>query len=1193
MKAYTKDVIQTIIKGKKRFLALMVIAALGVCMMSGLKAACDDLRFTADEFFDEQNLFDIMVVSTMGLKDTDVEILKRIGGVEDVEGAYSETVFTQVEGQTKQAVVNVLSQRDINVPYVLDGDMPLRPDEILVTQKYINETGKQVGDTIVIEEKIEEKEEDASDEVETEEEEKSPFELELEKEYDEEERKERDEDDYKVEVEEEEEEPNFLATTYTISGVVIDATDINSAEGAVAFRSQSSTDYTFFVLPSAISSDIYTAVYLTIDGTDELQCYSDEYEARVDEIVTVIEEEIKADREAVRYAEVTKEAYEKVDDAESEMNDKFAEAEEEIIDAKYDIEDGWSEYLSGKGDIAEAEYELAKAERELRKAERELSKVEKDLEKGEAQLSDGWVQLVAGEEALAETEKTLNESESALNQAEADLPAQFNTTRAILEGEIVSTQMDIRQIDMDIATVTTERDALANRKAQIESDGVIDETETIEYVSLQTELPMKEAELVELQTQKSTLENQVNTYQTTLNDLDQQEANARQQIANGRQEIINGRAELETKKQEIFYNRLQLTSAQGELEEGRKEIEDGWQEIEDGWQEIEDGYADLAEGKKELESGKAQFEDGKKEYEDSVAEYEEKKADAIEKISDARKEIEDLKMTEWYVSTRTALSGYSNIKTDAQCIESIGNAFPILFMVVAILISLTTVSRMVEEDRGLIGTYKALGFTDNEIRRKYMVYALLAGLLGGALGDFLGFVVLPEIIFTVFGVMYQLPEYYLYFDWWSGIGGILFFIVGIMGAAFVSCSSALAVSPAMLMRPKAPKNGSRVLLERVTPVWSRLSFLNKVTARNLFRYKKRLFMTLFGIAGCTSILLAGFTIKDTVMELMPLQYEKTMQFDIMIVADDNEQLLEYLDNTDVRAYINPMISNVKVIGADGREESVTMIVVPNDASLRGYMYLEDKHGNKVNLQDGMILSTINVSEVLKYEAGDTVTIQNMDLENAEVEISDIVMNYLGNYIYMTENTYEEYYDEFEANGAFVMLNKNVKDHEAYAKDLSLKDGILSSISTVGFQSNFDSVFRIINLVVTIVITLAAALAFVVLFTLSTTNISERERELATIKVLGFFDREVHAYVNKETIILTTLGMILGMPLGKGFGIWLMSILKMPAIYFADHLFPISYLYAAVITIIFAIIVNTITDKSLDKINPVEALKSIE
>lgn len=1202
MKAYTKDVIQTIIKGKKRFIALMIIAALGVCMMSGLKAACDDLRFTADAFFDEHNLFDIMVVSTMGLTDEDVKVLSRIEGVEDVEGTYSETVFTQVDGQTKQAAVNLLSQKDINIPYFIEGDIPLRNDEILVTQKYFNETGKTIGDTIVIQEKVEKKEEkEDADELleEKASENDSAFALDLEKEYTEEKR-EVSEDDYKIEVEEEEEEPNFLITEYTIVGCVIDATDINSAEGAVAFRSQSNTDYTFFVLPDAVKSDIYTAVYITLNNTDKMYCYSDEYEAAVEEVVTIIEEEIKVDREQVRYEDVTAEAFEKVDEAEAEMNEKFEDAEEEILDAKYEIEDGWSDLLDGKEELLDGEYDIEEGERKLQKAERDLNRAERQLDKAEKQLEDGWAELEAGElmveegeQALVEAEETLKKSEEALNEAEADLPNQFNSIRTILNAEIIDVNNEIEQANAEIVVLQAEIADLEVLKAQKEALGEDTSVEEAQIMVKQGQLDRKNANL-------ATYQEQLTTYENALNDSYQQELDAkaeiekgRQEIAAGRQEIVDGRAELETTKKQLVDGRKELEKAQKDFDNAKGSVEYGWWELENGWKELEEAYEKLADGRKELEEGQAAFADGKKEYEDSVSEYEEKKAEAIEKIADARKEIEDLKMAEWYVSTRTALSGYSNIKTDAQCIESIGNAFPILFMIVAILVSLTTVSRMVEEDRGLIGTYKALGFTDREIRRKYVVYALLAGVLGGVLGDFFGFVVLPEILFTVFDVMYQLPDYSLHFDWWSGTGGILFYVVGIVGAAIVSCSNALAVTPAMLMRPKAPKNGSRVLLERVTPVWSHLSFLNKVTARNLFRYKKRLFMTLFGIAGCTSILITGFTIKDTVLELMPLQYGKTMQYDIMLVADDNEQLLEYLDTNEVRAYINPMISNVKVSVGDGREESVTLIAVPNDVSLRGFIHLEDKMGNKVNLEDGMVLSTINVSEVLGYKDGDTITLQNMDLASADVEVTEIVMSYLGNYIYMTENTYVDYFNEYESNGAFVMLNSSVKDHEAYAKEMSLKDGILSSVSSTGFRANFDTVFRIINLVVTIVITLAAALAFVVLFTLSTTNISERERELATIKVLGFFDREVHAYVNKETIILTTLGILLGMPMGKGFGIWLMSILKMPAIYFAHTLYPISYLYSAVITIIFAFIVNSITDKSLDKINPVEALKSIE
>lgn len=1211
MKAYTKDIIKTIVKGMKRFMALALIAALGVCMTSGLKAACDDLRFTADDFFDQQNLFDIMVVSTMGLTDEDVEALSNIDGIEAVEGAYSEKVYTKVDGQTKQVMVNVLSEKDINVPYIIEGEMPMRADEILVTQKYVNETGKQVGDHISIEEDMDEDDEEEDSETDEEEnEEDSKFDLELEKEYEESELEGFDEKDYEVEVEEEEEEPNFLVTNYTIVGVVIDVTDINSQEGAVAFRANNTTDYTFFVMPGAVSSDIYTAIYITLSNTDELRCYSDKYEERVDEIVTILEEEIKADREQARYDEVTGEALDKVDDAEAEMNDKLAEAENDILDAKIEIEDGWSQYLDGKHDLADGEAELAEAERKLLKAQRELERAQRELDSAEEELEEAWDELEAGElaiegaeNALDETEKTLDETEKELDEAEAALPKQFENTRKLLKTEINSTEISIRETENEITSLKNEIKELEAEEKELlakQENETINIAEAMRLIQVQSELAEKRATLElredELENQKERLE----VYNDTLEDLDEQETaayqeidDARTEIANSRKQIADGRVEIEKNKKELEDGRKELEEAQADFDEAKQSVEDGWDELEDGWDELEDAYADLADGKAELEEGQAKFEDGKQQYEDGVSEFLDRKQEALDKIAEARQEIADLKMTEWYISTRTALSGYSNIKTDAQCIESIGNAFPILFLVVAILISLTTISRMVEEDRGLIGTYKALGFTDKEIRRKYVVYSFLACILGGALGLILGFIVLPEVVFSVFGVMYQFTDYILAFNWIYGIGSILLFIVGVVGAALISCNSELSHMPAMLMRPKAPKNGSRVLLERLTPLWSRLSFLNKVTARNLFRYKKRLFMTLFGIAGCTSILLAGFTIKDTVMQLMPLQYEETYTFDVMVVSDDNEQLLEYLDDTDVRAYINPMITTVKVINEDGREESVQLTVVPNDASLRGYINLVDRDGNKVLLEDGMVLSTINVAEVQGYDKGDTITLQNMNLDNAEVEITEIVMNYLGNSIYMTENTYNELYDDYEANGAYVMLNNSVGSHEEYADAIAKKEGILSAISIQGFEANFDNVFRIINLVVTIVITLAAALAFVVLFTLSTTNISERERELATIKVLGFFDREVHSYVNKETLILTSIGILLGMPLGKGFGIWLMAILKMPSIYFADYLAPISYVYAAVIATLFAFIVNKITDKSLDRIDPVEALKSIE
>ena len=1204
MKAYTKDIIKTIVKGKKRFMALAVITALGVCMMSGLKASCDDLRISADDFYDKQNLFDIMVVSTMGLTEEDVESLAKIEGIEEVEGAYSETVYTNVKGQTKQATVNVISEKDINVPFIIEGEMPLRKDEIVVTQKFMKDAGMQLGDSLVIQEdmddNVDEEEADDTDETSTEDE-SNRFELDLKKEYEFDEEKDEDleDEDLDIEVEEDEEEPNFLVTEYTIVGVVVDATDINSQEGAVAFRSNSSTDYTFFVRSDAVKYDIYTAVYITLIGTDELRCYTDTYEEKVDEVVTILEAEIKEDREQARYEEVTEEALEKVDDAESEVNDKLTDAENDILDAKLEIEDGWSELLDGKQELLKGENELKEAERKLQKAQRELERAERELAAAEKEIEAGWKEIESGEILIAEGEaaieegkETLELSREAFEQSKESVPDTFETTKSVMHAQIISMDVNIRRVEADIQILEKE---LADLNAT-DTSGYTEE----ELAEHQQDIADKQAELDTCNEEREVLLASRDEMQSALDNLLEEEQSVYEELAatekeleDAEQELLEAEAELEKNKKTLEDGRKELEDAQKTLDDAKKEVANGWEELEEGWDELEDAYVDIADGKAELEEGEAEFEDGKQKYEDGVKEFLDRKEEALDKIADARQEITDLKMTSWYISTRTALSGYTNVKTDAQCIESIGNAFPILFMTVAILISLTTISRMVEEDRGLIGTYKALGFTDREIRRKYSIYALLACLVGGLLGLILGFIVLPEIIFIVFGVMYQFVEYSLAFNCFYGLGSIFLFVAGIVGAAIVSCGSELRHMPAMLMRPKAPMNGSRVLLERVTPIWSKLSFLNKVTARNLFRYKKRLFMTLFGIAGCTSILLAGFTIQDTVTRLMPLQYEETFKFDIMIVSDDNDALIEYLNDNNVRAYINPMISNVKVVNEDGREESVQLIVVSNEESLRGFIQLNDRNGNTVNLEDGMVLSTINVAEVQGYEKGDTITLQNMDLLNAEVEITDIVMNYLGNAIYMTETTYEEYFDTFEANGAYVMMNKGGGSHEAYAEAMGEREHILSAISIEGFLSNFDSVFRIINMVVAIVITLAAALAFTVLFTLSTTNISERERELATIKVLGFYDREVHLYVNKETLILTTLGILIGMPLGKGFGIWLMSILKMPSIYFADYLAPISYVYAAIMAIIFAFVVNSITDKFLDKIDPVEALKSIE
>lgn len=859
-RAYRKDIIRTITHGKKRFFSILIIAALGVLVFTGLRAACVDLRQSADEFYDEQSLYDICIQSTLGLTDEDVEALGEVEGVSLAEGGYTETA--NLSGKTHESVlIKALSSSGLNEPYILEGELPKEADEIAVTRDFLNEKDLSIGDTITIEE------------------------------------------------DEDEESSAFLSgTEFTITAVVIDPANINNPEGSTAFRDTSTTDYTFFVSEEAIDSEIYTAVYLTVEEAYALNCYSDDYDELVEEVTERIENEVRDLRQEARTEEIRSQAQEEIDEA----------------------------------------------------------------------------------------QETLDES------------------------------------------------------------------------------------------------------------------------------------------------LLAMTAA---------------------------GYSEEA----------------------AAAALEE----AQEEIDEAQAEADSIEEAVWYVQDRTSLSGFTNIDSDSAAIESIGNAFPVIFLAVAILISLTTITRMVEEERGLIGTYKALGFKDYEIRRKYMVYSLSAAVLGCIVGEAGGFILLPEIIFQIFQLMYSLPYYSLSFDWLYGLIGPAIFIVGVGLAAFFACRAALRQQPAMLMRPKAPKAGSRVFLERIKCIWKRLSFLNKVTVRNLFRYKKRLFMTIIGIMGCTAILVCAFAIKDSVADLSDSQYEEVYDYDLMVVAEDCEELME--ETEDVESYISVYIDSVSIEYGDN-DESVQLIVVSDEDAkeLNTYINLTDiEDEESITLNSEGVFITRNAGEVLGFEAGEEVVLRDMALNEGEVYVEALAENYMGNNIYMTQSVYEEVFGEYEPNGALAMLSDSCTDPTALAEELSTEEEVTSATATEQLEEEFARAFTLINAVVYILIILAAALAFVVLFTLSATNISEREREIATIKVLGFYDREVHAYINKETMILTILGIIPGLILGTWFGHAMTRALDMPSIYFAVGIHPISYVYSAGFAIIFAILVQFITNRTLNAVDPVEALKSVE
>jgi len=991
LKAYTKDIFRNISKGKKRFFAIMIITILGVTMFSGLKASCVDLRKSADAFFDESNLHDIQILSTLGLTDEDVSVLSKLDGVKLAEGGYNETV-TAREGDVEINVnITKISDHDLDKACLLEGRMPENKGETAVTNKLLDLLSLKIGDKLNLS---------------------------------------LDEDS------------NITSDSFEIVGVVIDPTDVDNPETASGYRGDSSAATRAFVTADSIDSEVdyYTFVNLIVDGAKEEFCYSNGYTSLTRAVITDIEDNLQSLRENARHDEI-------VDDATSEYEKAKKEAEDELNDALAELNDAQKEIDDAKAELADAFNTLTQNEADIENGLKEIADKKAELNDNLAQVRDGIAQVEAG-----------------IAQAKAY-------------------GMDTSGLEMQLA------------------------------------------------------------------DLKTNEA----MILTGLDEIALNEAKLES---------------------GKAEIESGWNDYYKGLEDLKDGEAELADG---------------------WAEYNDGKAEADKELADAKKEIDDIDEAVWYVQERTALSGYNNIQTDADSIEVIGTVFPVIFFVVAILISLTTITRMVDEDRGLIGTYKAIGFTDREIRRKFILYSAMAGIIGAVIGTILAYIVFPIFLSSVFGIMYLLPDFILTFVPTYGFGGPIVFAGGIVLATVLACRSELSKMPATLMRPKTPKAGSRVLLERIPAIWSRMSFLNKVTARNLFRYKKRMLMTILGIAGCTALLLFGFAIRDSVTDLVPRQYEETFKYDALMVgtSDDNEKLLSYIEDEDVDSYVNFLMTQAKLKGESGEEISVQIVAVPDKEEFDEYVGMKDRNLEDLSLEDDEIFVTQNASVIVGFEEGEEVNLQLLDMKDADLEVNHIIKNYLGNYVYMTKETYEKHFGEYKANAFYINLSDSVENHAEWAKSMDKNEGVISCSSVQGMKDDFSQAFIILNLVVYVVIGMSAALAFVVLFTLSTTNISERERELATIKVLGFYDGEVHAYVNKETIILTLIGIAIGMPLGKFFGSTITSVLLLPSIYFESSLHVVSFLLSAVLSFVFAIAVNFITDRSLNKIDPIEALKSVE
>lgn len=927
----------------------------------------------------------------------------------------------------------------------------------------------------------------------------------------------------------------------------------------------------FLLVPAkTFALDVFTEAYVQVEGAENLIAYTEEYDKKIETVLDRIEE-ITGERGRIRKQEIVDDAQAEIDDAKAELEEGKLKAQEELDDAKAQIDDGEAKLTEAKQQIADGKSQISSAKTTLNSKDDELTEAKTKYSSGLKKWQEGTEAYEAG---LAQFEAAKPEALEEIAKGEAGLEAyrkQLDEAKKGAQGKLKELEGQLAYI-MSLEPGPEDEDYEELHQKWEEQYGA-----SIEQL---------ETGISEVNKELETLETQEQDYQSKLTALN----NSKAELAAKEQQLADTKAALDSSKQ-------QLSDAYSQIESGKGQLASGWAQIDEKEQELASGEAEIAENETTLEDAKAEYEEGKKEAEDEIADGEAKIADAEEELA----EIEDPK---WYVYDRSNLPEHDGYGENADRMRAIGKVFPVIFFLVAALISLTSMTRMVEEQRTQIGTMKALGYSKWAIVSKYLSYALLATAGGSIIGVLIGEKVLPFIIIYAYGIMYQhIPEILVPYDWAYAIEASIAAVACTMFATVFSCYRELGEQPAALMRPPAPKIGKRVLLEYVGVIWKRLNFTWKSTIRNLMRYKKRFFMTIFGIGGCMALMLVGYGIRDSVFEIADIQYTEIQTYDGNLILkenlseDEHQELTDSLEqNQDIARFMDAYMKNL-VLTKDGHERETYVMVLGQPKDSEKYVHFHDRKTKEAYelSDDGAIISE-KTAKLLNAKVGDTISIKDENEGNKEIVIQNICENYMGHYLYMTPKYYEKVYGEKpEYNTVLFSVQDSYtrEQMEEAGEKILARDEVLSLSYMKDIEKRLNDMLKSLNLVIIVLIVSAGMLAFVVLYNLNTINIAERKRELATLRVLGFYNPEVAAYVYRENILLTLIGTIVGAGLGKILHLFIIETVEVPAAMFGRIINLPSYIYSFLFTILFSMIVNGVMYFKLRKIDMVESLKSIE
>lgn len=1129
--ALLKSSIREIKNSPGRFFSILGIIFLGVAFFVGIGATGPDMLRSADQYYQKHQLADFSLISSLGLTDEDKKIIENDSSVEKV--VFEKLV--DIQQSTTSQVFRLYSYKKnqpLNQLKVISGRLPEKEDEILLDNN--------LSDQYKLDEELKFLESDDPDD-------------------------------------------QLSRYTFKIVGFVTTPEFVDVIKRGNTTVGNGSIDSFAYVPEKNFKSEVYSRALISFKEARNVAAYSKEYDEFVKRSQKELETKLEPRKQA-RLNEIKEEAEETLNKNQKKITNakqKIEKAQKDLKTAEKELEEGKKTYQSSKQQF---EQEIAKASEKLAQSERQLNQSQQKLQVEAKNIDDAQT-------LIEEKEKELQASEQQVAEALEKKPV---LTKAIA---------DITQLDEGFKTIVTNLNALLSVPEEVREEPLFQIKAQLEEMPLTGDLKQMVTRIIATMTVTS-----IETSSVQLNhvrqELKSEQQKLRQQLAQleeSKQQLILGRQQFEQEKEKVSLGKAQIVAAELKIKQGKKELEEGKAQLAN---EKEKGLTELAKAEKTLIDGEKQLAEGKKEFEETQRVEVPKLEKAQKKLTKEKEKIVDMQPATFTIINRETNPGYEEYKQNANRITSIATVFPTIFFLIAALVSLTTMGRMIEEKRVEIGTFKALGYKNKEIAQKFLIYSATAGILGSFLGLALGFYLFPNIIIRAYGQLYNMKEFITPWYWNYSLIALAVGLVCTVGIAMVALRVDLFSTPASLLRPKAPKAGKRILIERATFIWKRLSFNQKVTMRNLFRYKSRMLMTIFGIAGCTAMIVTGFGLKDSITDIAPIQFTNIWKYQGIVTFDDlddqesEQEFQRALSKIpDLKETIEMNSESLTIEGHNQTAQDIMVYTPKNPEELRKFVLLQDRKTNeKREINDQGAVINEKLAKLFSLEVGDTFTIKNADHEKYTLTVAAVAENYVGHFAYLTPTYYQKVFNQEPKYNTELLLFKGSltkKEEREIANTLMKQEKVMNVSFLSDSSSVLDDTTNTLNIVVWVLIISAGLLAFIVLYNLNNINISERIRELSTIKVLGFFDNEVTMYIYRENILLTIIGIGVGIVLGKTLHGYVLQTVELDMLMFSPIIHKMSYVFASLITITFTVIVGIVMYLKLKKVDMIEALKSNE